>query len=571
MKVNETLNKEGLHLRREFESMRDLIEEAAKLYEGKIAYSYRLNPKDKEPVKVTFTELRDDVRALATEFIARGYDSKNCALVAKLSYSWVCSYFALLIAGATLVPLDKDWHGADLADTVKKAEASFLIIDNELSEKAEAILKENENITAPIYTNASENGESIPSLIELGRAKFNENSSLYFDKEIDVLRMSLLVFTSGTTGKGKGVMLNQRAILSDMADSIQYIDFSDKTVGVLPPHHTFGSSVMLTGHASIGSEIYISGGLKYITNELKAEKPGHLVLVPLYLETFYRKILANVKSQGKEKLVMRMMKISNFLRKIGIDLRKKLFGQIRAAFGGELKTVISGGAPLNQEIVDFFDGIGITILNGYGITECAPIIAVNHSKKNRPGSVGPVLSIDELKLDNPNEDGEGEILVRGSNVMLGYFKDEEATAGALDSDGFFHTGDIGKVGADGELYITGRIKNLIILSNGKNVYPEEIENEFTSVPGLLEIIVYEGKSKRGMAYNTVVAEIYPDADYIAKNGIEDVKAYFQPYVDAYNRTAVPYKKIGILKIRNEEFPKNTLRKILRFKLDTTID
>ena len=483
----------------------------------------------------------------------------------------MCSYFALLIAGATLVPLDKDWHGTDLADTVKKAEASFLIIDNELSAKAEEILKVNENITASIYTNASENGESIPSLIELGRAKFNENSSLYFDKEIDVLRMSLLVFTSGTTGKGKGVMLNQRAILSDMADSIQYIDFSDKTVGVLPPHHTFGSSVMLTGHASIGSEIYISGGLKYITNELKAEKPGHLVLVPLYLETFYRKILANVKSQGKEKLVMRMMKISNFLRKIGIDLRKKLFGQIRAAFGGELKTVISGGAPLNQEIVDFFDGIGITILNGYGITECAPIIAVNHSKKNRPGSVGPVLSIDELKLDNPNEDGEGEILVRGSNVMLGYFKDEEATAGALDSDGFFHTGDIGKVGADGELYITGRIKNLIILSNGKNVYPEEIENEFTSVPGLLEIIVYEGKSKRGMAYNTVVAEIYPDADYIAKNGIEDVKAYFQPYVDAYNRTAVPYKKIGILKIRNEEFPKNTLRKILRFKLDTTID
>ena len=551
--------------------MRDLIEEAAKLYDGKIAYSYRLNPRDKEAVKISFTQLRDDVRALATEFIARGYDSKNCALVAKLSYSWVCSYFALLIAGATLVPLDKDWHGTDLADTVKKAEASYLIIDNDLSDKAEEILKVNENIAAPIYTGASENGESVPSLMELGRAKFNENSSLYFDKEIDVLRMSLLVFTSGTTGKGKGVMLNQRAILSDMADSIQYIDFSDKTVGVLPPHHTFGSSVMLTGHASIGSEIYISGGLKYITNELKAEKPGHLVLVPLYLETFYRKILANVKSQGKEKLVMRMMKISNFLRKIGIDLRKKLFGQIRAAFGGELKTVISGGAPLNQEIVDFFDGIGITILNGYGITECAPIIAVNHSKKNRPGSVGPVLSIDELKLDNPNEDGEGEILVRGSNVMLGYYKDEDATANALDSEGFFHTGDIGKVGRDGELYITGRIKNLIILSNGKNVYPEEIENEFTSVPGLLEIIVYEGKSKRGMAYNAVVAEIYPDADYIEKNGIEDVKAYFQPYVDAYNRTAVPYKKIGILKIRNEEFPKNTLRKILRFKLDTTID
>lgn len=571
MKVNETMNKEGLHLRREFDDMRDLIEEAAKLYEGRIAYSYRLNPRDTESKKVSFTQLRDDVRALATEFISRGFDNKKCALVAKFSYGWVCAYFASIIAGATLVPLDKDWHGTDLADTVKKAEAEFLVCDEELSAKAEEIIKENESIKAPIFMLETENGESIESLIKLGRVKFEENSSLYFDKEMDVLKLALLVFTSGTTGKGKGVMLNQRAILSDMADSIQYIDFSAKTVGVLPPHHTFGSSVMLVGHASIGAEIYISGGLKYVSNELKAEKPGHLVLVPLYLETFYRKILANIKSQGKEKLVARMMKISNFLRKFGIDLRKKLFGQIRAAFGGELKTVISGGAPLNKEIVDFFDGIGITTLNGYGITECAPIIAVNHSKKNRPGSVGPALSIDELRLDNPNEDGEGEIMVKGSNVMLGYYKDEEATAAAIDSEGFFHTGDIGKLGPDNEIYITGRIKNLIILSNGKNVYPEEIENELISAPGVLDIIVYEGQSKRGLAYNTIVAEVYPDADYVSKNGIEDIKAHLQPYVDAYNRTAVPYKKIGLLKIRTEEFPKNTLRKILRFKLDTTID
>ena len=571
MKVNETINKEGLHLRREFSDMRDLIEQAAELYSDRIAYSYKKNPRDSEVVSVTFPQLRDDVRGLATEFISRGYDSKKCALIGKLSYSWVCSYFALLISGAVLVPLDKEWHGKDLADTVKKAEASFLICDEDIKDKADEIIKENPEILAPVFLLESENAESVPSLIEMGKKKFAENSELYFDKEIDVLRLALLVFTSGTTGKGKGVMLNQRAVLSDMADSIQYIDFSAKTVGVLPPHHTFGSSVILTGHASIGAEVYISAGLKYVSNELKAVKPGHLVLVPLYLETFYRKILANIKSKGKEKLVARMMKISNFLRKFGIDLRKKFFGEIREAFGGELKTVISGGAPLNKEIVDFFDGIGITTLNGYGITECAPIIAVNHSKKNRPGSVGPVLSIDEVKIDNPNEDGEGEILVKGSNVMLGYYNDEAATADAIDKDGYFHTGDIGKLGKANELYITGRIKNLIILSNGKNVYPEEIENELVSAPGVLDIIVYEGQSKRGLAYNAIVAEVYPDNDYISKNNITDIKAHLQPYVDAYNRTAVPYKKIGILKIRTEEFPKNTLRKILRFKLDTTID
>ena len=571
MKVNETMNKEGLHLRREFSDMRDLIEQAAILYSDRTAYSYKNNPRDTESVKVSFTTLRDDVRALATEFISRGYDSKKCALIGKLSYEWVCSYFALLISGAVLVPLDRDWHGNDLADTVKKAEASFLICDEDISDKAKEIMRENPQITAPIFTQKSENGESVFSLTEKGKEKFAESSDLYFNKEIDVIRLALLVFTSGTTGKGKGVMLNQRAVLSDMADSIQYIDFSEKTVGVLPPHHTFGSSVILTGHASIGAEVYISAGLKYVSNELKAEKPGHLVLVPLYLETFYRKILANIKSQGKEKLVSRMMKISNFLRKFGIDLRKKFFGKIREAFGGELKTVISGGAPLNKEIVDFFDGIGITTLNGYGITECAPIIAVNHSKKNRPGSVGPVLNIDDLKIDTPNEDGEGEILVKGSNVMLGYYKDEEATAQAIDSDGYFHTGDIGKLDKDRALYITGRIKNLIILSNGKNVYPEEIENELVSAPGVLDIIVYEGQSKRGLAYNAIVAEVYPDNDYVTKNCITDIKAHLQPYIDAYNRTAVPYKKIAILKIRTEQFPKNTLRKILRFKIDTTID
>jgi long-chain acyl-CoA synthetase len=570
MKVNEIMNKEGLHLRREFEDMRDLIENAAKLYDGKTAYSYRKSPRDEEAVKVTFNELCDDIRALSTEFISRGYEGKKIALIAKLSYPWVCTYFATLISGAVLVPLDKDWKGADLADTVKKAEASVLICDPDISEKESEIISANEGIESFSLLEC-EGRESVVSLMSLGRDKFKENSSLYFDHPIDPLKLALLVFTSGTTGKGKGVMLNQRAVLSDMADSIQYIDFSDKTVGVLPPHHTFGSSVMLTGHASIGSEIYISAGIKYVVNELKAEKPGHLVLVPLYLETFYRKILANIKSKGKEKLVARMMKISNGLRKVGIDLRKKLFAEIRAAFGGELKTVICGGAALNREIVDFFDGIGITTLNGYGITECAPIIAVNHSKKNRRGSVGPALLIDDVKIENPNEDGEGEIIVKGSNVMLGYYKDEEATSAAMDENGYFHTGDIGKLGKDGEIYITGRIKNLIILSNGKNVYPEEIENEFVSVPGVLDIIVYEGQSKRGLAYNTIVAEVYPDADYISKNGIEDVKAYLQPHVDNYNRNAVPYKKIGILKIRTEEFPKNTLRKILLFKLDMTID
>ncbi|MBQ8689549.1 MAG: AMP-binding protein [Clostridia bacterium] len=572
--------REILHEKVTYTDMRDLVERAGELYADRNAYSFKRKASQKEPTTVTFPEMRDAVRGLATEFLARGYKGKHIAVIGKNSYEWYCSYYAILIADAVIVPLDRDWAAADLADTVLKAECEVLVCDPELADKA-AVICEKTGIKdvfylAPVTEETEAEEEKAPvitigDLTEAGKAKFAESSDVYFNNSIDVNKMSILVFTSGTTGKGKGVMLSQNNVLSDMTEVVQYVDFGKITVGVLPPHHTFGSSVMIVGHTIIGAEIYISSGLRYIQKELKEIKPEHMVLVPLYLETFYRKILANIKAQKKEKLFAVMTKISNFLCKLGIDLRKKLFKEVRAAFGGELKMAISGGAPLNREMVDFFEACGIGTLNGYGITECAPIISVNHTKNNVKGSVGFVLDVEDLKISEPNEDGEGEICVKGPNVMMGYYKDEEATAEAFDEDGYFKTGDYGKIGKKGALFITGRKKNLIILSNGKNVYPEEIENELNTVPGVLDIVVYEGQSKRGLQHNAIVAEIYPDAEYIEKNEITDIKAHLQPYVDAYNRTAVPYKKITVLKVRTEEFPKNTLRKIMRFKIDTTID
>ncbi len=558
-----------LHEKMEFENVRELIERTAEMYPDRIAYSFRVKPHDKEAVKVSFPKLRDDVRALASELIARGAAGKRCVVVGKLSYSWVRMYFAVLSIGAVLVPLDRDWLPADLADTAKRADADFLFIDGDLKEKAEAITAATGIEKA--YFMTGDEGETVDSLMALGKEKYDLDPDKYLDTPIDSEALSLLVFTSGTTGKGKGVMLSQKNILSDMTDVIQYIDFGRKTVGVLPPHHTYGSSVMLLGHAIIGSEIYISAGLKYVVKEFGAEKPEHLILVPLYLETFYRKMQAGIKDKGKEKLVKFMMKLSAILRHVGIDLRKKLFSSLRATLGGEVKMIITGGAPINAEIIAFFNAIGISTLNGYGITECAPIIAVNRSRRVIPGTVGQPLDIDTIKIDEPNEDGEGEILVKGDNVMLGYYKDEDATRDAFDGDGFFKTGDYGRITKEGAVAITGRKKNLIILSNGKNVYPEEIENEFVAVPGVIDVIVYEGQSKRGMEHNQVVLEIYPDKEFLEKNGIEDADKYFHKFIEDYNRTAVPYKKIGILKVREEEFPKNTLRKILRFKLDMTID
>ena len=563
------MKKYQLHEKKEYANIRELVERAAEMYPNNIAYSYKTKPHDKETAKVDFTALRDDVRALGTELLSRGLHGKHCAVIGKFSYSWVRMYFALLSIGAVIVPLDRDWLSADLADTAERAEIDYLFIDADIKEKGD-VIAERLNLSSFVLMEGSE-GETVDTLVETGKAKFAEDSSVYFNAEIDAYKMALLVFTSGTTGKGKGVMLSQNAVLSCMSDVIPYIDFGKKTVGVLPPHHTYGSSVMLVGHMMIGTEIYISAGLRYVVKEFKEQKPEHLVLVPLYLETLYRKMIAGVKEKGKEKTVAVMMKISNFLCKIGIDIRKKLFASLRDALGGEIKMIISGGAPINADIIKFFNGIGIATLNGYGITECAPIIAVNRSKNIVNGTVGNVLDIDTVKIADPNEDGEGEICVKGPNVMLGYFKDENATREAFDEEGYFKTGDYGKFGIRDTLAITGRKKNLIILSNGKNVYPEEIEGEFVSVPGVIDIIVYEGQSKRGMEHNAIVAEIFPDKEFMEKNGIEDMKAYLQQFVDTYNRGAVPYKKIGVLKVRDEEFPKNTLRKILRFKLDMSID
>ena len=564
------MNKDMIHEPRYFDNVRSLIEWAAEEYANDTVYSFRPTPRS-EVEKKTFVEFREDVRALASELLAMGCAGRHCAVIGKLSYEWAELYYAMLSIGGVLIPLDRDWQAEDLAATVERADAAFLFCDADLKEKA-AVIEGKVSLAAPtVYLGGKDDDVSLASLTENGRAKFAADPDAYFNAPIDPHAMALLVFTSGTTGKGKGVMLSQNAILSDLSSVIPYMDFGKKTVGVLPPHHTFGSSVMLIGHMMIGSEIYISGGLRYVAKELKEQEPEHLVIVPLYLETFYRRIMANLKEKKKEKLVARMIKVSNAMLKVGIDVRAKLFGEIRAAFGGKVKMIISGGAPINPEILNFFEAIGISTLNGYGITECAPIIAVNRSKHPVRGSVGHVLDIDTVKIDHPNEDGEGEIWVTGPNVMLGYFKDEAATKDAIDEEGYFKTGDYGKLDKNNVLYITGRKKNLIILSNGKNVYPEEIENELVATPGVIDIIVYEGQSKRGMEHNAIVAEVYPDKEYIEKNNVTDIKAHLQKYVDDYNRTAVPYKKIGVLKVRETEFPKNTLRKIMRFKLDMSID
>jgi len=385
--------------------MRDMVEGIAKRYGDNPAYSFRLDPRDKEAQKKSYNDLRDDVRALGSEFISRGLAGKHIVLVGRLSYSWIVTYFATLAVGSVLVPLDKDWLEKDLADTAVKADVAFVICDADAKEKGEAISSA-AGIAAPAYIFAEGEG-SFKALVEAGKEKFAADPDAYFNNEVNPDVLSLLVFTSGTTGKGKGVMLSQTNVLVDIADVLPYLDFSMKTVGVLPPHHTYGSTVSIVGHALIGTEVYLTNGIRYVQKELKQEKPGHLVLVPLYLETFYRKIMANIKDQGKDGFVRFMTKIRKL---VPTALRRKLFAKVLEAFGGEVRMVVSGGAAINQEMIDTFETFGITILNGYGITECAPLIAANHTALITKGSVGQVVTCGEVKIDEPNEDGEGEIL-----------------------------------------------------------------------------------------------------------------------------------------------------------------
>ncbi len=562
----------ALREKREFENVRAMVEDIGERFVGKVAYRYRKNPHDKEPVKVNYEELRDNIRAIGTEMISRGLSGKKIAVIGKHSFPWILTYYSTLAIGSVLVPLDRDWSAEDLTSTVRTAEVDFLLCDSDISEKGKYIAEEL-GLPAPLHLDGDDGLESWRAS---GAEKFATDSSLYFNAPIDVDALALLVFTSGTTGAGKGVMLSQRNFMSDLADVIPFIDFSVRCINVLPPHHTYGSSVSIFGQNSIGCDVYISSGVKYVLKELQEHKPGHLVAVPLYVETFYRRILKGIKDSGKEKLLFALMKINNAFRKIGLNPFGGIFKKkILASFGGELNMIISGGAPLNQEMADLFYSIGIKVLNGYGITECAPILAVNHNNYIVPKSVGPVLPIVDARIADPNEDGEGEIQVKGPNVMLGYYKNDEANAEAFTEDGYFRTGDYGKMEIDKHgtriLYITGRLKNLIILSNGKNVYPEEIEDALAATPGVVDIVVYEGKSRRGDAFNTIVAEIYPDKNLLEEMGVKDYNEYFQRFVNDYNKTAVPYKKVGLLKVREEEFPKNTLRKILRRKMDMTID
>lgn len=557
-----------------FEDFRIMTENVANKYPDRIAYSFKEDPHSKEVTKKTFAETREYIVAMGTGLVAEGVRERHIAIIGESSYNWVTSYYATMSIGAVTVPIDKELPADDIRSIIETAECDFVLYSSVIDTKIQKIREELSIHPVFICMSATTNLEDILMLEDIvinGQKLIEEGDNSYYNYKLDPDKLASIVFTSGTTGKGKGVMLTQTNIVSDMTQGMYNFKITDKTLNVLPPHHTFGSTVNFVGHYAQGAEVYISNGLKYILTELKEQQPTHLILVPLFVETFYKRIWATAEKQGKDKMLRALIKVSNGMRKVGIDARRKLFSSVTSAFGGKLEMIICGGAALNQDIIDTFEGIGITVLNGYGITECSPLISCNRNEYRKKGSVGVPIIGEQVKIKDPDENGEGEICVKGPNVMIGYYKNPEATAAAFDEEGYFKTGDYGKLDEEGWIYITGRLKNLIILSNGKNVYPEEIETEISRIYGVNEVIVYEGLNADGSSKDCIVAEIYPDFDALKSHGIEDAQKYFKENVQKINQNSAPYKKVSIVKIRNEEFEKNTSKKIVRFKINRVVE
>lgn len=560
-----------------FRDFREMVENVAQRFPDRNALSYKKNPHDKEISHYTYAEGKEYVRDLATEFISMGVEDKTVAIIGEASCEWVFSYFSLMSTGAVTVPIDKDLPVEDMASILNTAECEFIVYSSAIDKKITEISALVPTLKSYVFWGESklEGATRLSDVRAAGREKFENGDNSYYDREIDVDKVASIVFTSGTTGKGKGVMLTVGNICSDMEQGMYNFNITERTMCVLPPHHTFGSTVNFVGHYAQGCEIYISSGLRHIMTELKEFKPTHLILVPLFVETFYKRITSTAEKSGKLGALKLLIKISDILRKVGIDLRRQFFGKsVLSNFGGELQMIICGGAALNQDIIDFFESIGVTILNGYGITECAPLISCNRNEYRKQGSVGLPIIGGHVKIDDPNENGEGEICYNGPNRMVGYYKNEEATREAIDEEGYFHTGDLGRIETEGEdqwIYITGRKKNLIIFSNGKNVYPEEIETDIQGVYGVSEVVVYAGESKSDPTREVIVAEIFPDYDALKMHGIEDAQAYFDEKIKEINKKNVSFKTVGKVKIREVEFEKNTSKKIQRFKIDKSVD
>jgi long-chain acyl-CoA synthetase len=554
---------------KKFKNIKELLYHSATVYSNHIAFTTKVQKNDDvKYVDHTYSDFLSDVNAFGTSLYKLGLSGKRVAIIGHNCYEWVVTHFANVLGGIVSVPLDKGLQLGELEESLIRSEVEAIVFDPKILDFIEKIKESNKTKIKHFicFTNVS-NYLCFETLLNEGKKELDAGNTNFLDYSVDPYSMSILLFTSGTTAKSKAVMLNQYGIVSNIYDMqlVEPFRDTDTNIAFLPLHHIFGLTGMLVMLSS-GIRTVFPDGLRYIKQNLVEYKVSLFVGVPILIEKMYSTIIKELKKQKKLGLVNFTIKISNILLKFHIDIRRKLFKKIIDGLGSDMRFIISGGAPLDKTVAKFFNSIGIHLVQGYGLTETSPVISAEDESFIRYGSVGLPMKSLEVKIENPDETGSGEIIVKGPSVMLGYYKDEKQTNDVL-KDGWFHTGDLGYLDKDGALFITGRKKDLIVLQNGKKVFPEEIEILVNRLEDVSESFVYALPEKNDPSNVKVAIKVVYD-EKVVKSKYKDVdeetlKSIIWDEIKEINKTFPRYKYIKHLILTNKPLIKTSTNKIKR--------
>lgn len=552
-----------------FDTIREYINNAIKKFPNNNAFIIKhKNEKEISYTNITYTMFGEDMKALGTALIDCGLENKRIAIIGKNRYEWCLSFVSILCGVGVTVPLDKGLPEQEIILSLERAKVDGVIFEAEYADIIRKVQDTNKNVKEFICMNSDCDGsfKTIKDYIELGKDLLGKGDNRYEMHEIDPNNVASIIFTSGTTSMSKAVMLSNKNIASNIynINAAEKVYDTDVNMLFLPLHHTFGSTIMLLALADGVTNVFCDG-LRHIQENLKEYKVSVFVCVPLLLEAMYKKIYTEVDKQGKTKILKFANGISRFLMKFKIDIRRKVFKQILDNLGGNIRFVISGASAIDKNVAQGFYDFGVLAVQGYGLTETSPVLTAENEKCVKFGSVGLPLPEVEIKIDNPNSEGIGEIVAKGPNVMLGYYEMPEETAKVL-KDGWFYTGDLGYLDKDGFLFITGRKKNVIVLKNGKNVYPEEIELLLSTLPYVAESMVFGAPKDDDLI---VSAKIVYNKDYVAQKygdiSEEDLKDIIWKDIKGINATLANYKHIKNIIITDEPMIKTTTQKVKRYE------
>lgn len=549
-----------LYNSRKIHDLREMLDESASLYPTKAAFMQKIGGKYRS---YTFARFRNDVYALGEALAARGFLGKKIIVTGENCYAWCLSYMTAVCGLGTVVPVDKDIPTEELANIARISDASLILYSPKYEAKLQALP---EGVTRISF-------ELLPELVKIGGDLLSAGSSRYSEVSIDIDAMCALIFTSGTTGVSKGVMLSQRNICTNLCNLAKMVRVTkeDTALSVLPLHHVYECTCGFLYPVYCGACVAFSEGVRHIMKNAKEVSPTKIICVPLLIETMYKKIWANIRKKGIEDKVKAIIKATDALPNEAVRraAKRRVFAEIHESFGGKLNMLVSGGAGIDPDVIAGMRGFGFKVIQGYGLTESAPLAAVNHDSYYNDRSAGLVLPEGELKIINVGEDGTGEICYRGDNVMLGYYQRPDLTA-EVKKNGWLHTGDVGYIDKRGFLIITGRRKNVIVRYNGKNVFPEELEAYIGRDPLVAEAVVLGIRNEKKNDYD-IVAAIKIDTDaakdtFGSEYSRELTEKKISETVAEINKTVQSYKRIDVTLFPDEDFPKTSSRKIKRFEV-----